>query len=122
MKITTRASGNVPGNTTILRGHAVQSSNGNNSIFRYYTVTPTTNTALSAQIDFYYFDAELNGQTSDANMKLWYAPSPYSAYTLQTSNWSDNGSNDYITGTTIDVVGYRWTVSNNSTNALPIFD
>ena len=120
MKITTRASGNVPGNTTILRGHAVQSSNGNNSIFRYYTVTPTTNTALSAQIDFYYFDAELNGQTSDANMKLWYAPSPYSAYTLQTSNWSDNGSNDYITGTTIDVVGYRWTVSNNSTNALPI--
>lgn len=51
------------GNTTIRRGHAVQSAvyGSNNSIRRYYDIIPANNSNLKAKLRFYYFDAELNG-------------------------------------------------------------
>ncbi|HTK81612.1 MAG TPA: fibronectin type III domain-containing protein, partial [Bacteroidota bacterium] len=59
------AAGGAPGSTTILRKTGVASTgNGNQSIKRYYDVTPTNNTALNATTAFYYVDgAELNGIT-----------------------------------------------------------
>ncbi len=49
------------GNTVINRHHAVQSIDGNNSILRYYDITPTTNTGLNATLVYHYDDSELNG-------------------------------------------------------------
>ena len=47
------------GVVTIRRGHKVQSGTGlNTSISRYYTITPQSNTRLSASIRLSYFDAE----------------------------------------------------------------
>jgi hypothetical protein len=52
-----------PGVTTIRRGHQSQtnSSGTGNSIFRYYDVMPSNNTALNATLRIQYLDAELNG-------------------------------------------------------------
>jgi hypothetical protein len=51
------------GNTIVRRGHAIQNgvSGSNNSIRRYYDIIPANNLNLKAVLDFYYFDAELNG-------------------------------------------------------------
>ena len=60
------------GNTTIRRGHKVQTgiSGSNNSILRYFDIIPTNNTALKASLRFYYFDAELNS-LSEAKLYHW---------------------------------------------------
>jgi hypothetical protein len=51
------------GNTTIRRGHQVQTGifGSNNSILRYYDIIPANNANLKAVLRFFYFDAELNG-------------------------------------------------------------
>ena len=50
------------GNTTIRRGHKVQTvSVSNSSIQRYYDIIPDINMALKATLRFFYFDVELNG-------------------------------------------------------------
>ncbi|NOX19567.1 MAG: T9SS type A sorting domain-containing protein [Chlorobi bacterium] len=51
------------GNTSITRGSAIQSANGNSSIKRYYDITPTTNTGLNASFVFHYDPVDLNGLT-----------------------------------------------------------
>ncbi len=51
------------GSTSITRGHAVQTGSGNNSILRYFDITPTTNTGLNATLFFYYDESELNSLT-----------------------------------------------------------
>ncbi|MCJ7552452.1 MAG: DUF4097 domain-containing protein [Ignavibacteriaceae bacterium] len=48
------------GSTSITRGHVVQTGNSNNSILRYFDITPTTNTGLNATLVFHYDDGELN--------------------------------------------------------------
>ena len=58
------------GSTVITRGHAIQSGNGNQSIQRYYDISPTTNTGLNATLVFKYNDAEFNGLT-ESNFKLY---------------------------------------------------
>ncbi len=42
------------GNTTITRGHTQQTGNGNNSILRYYDISPTNNTLINVFLDFNY--------------------------------------------------------------------
>lgn len=51
------------GSTIIRRGHVsqVNSSGMGNSVYRYYDIIPTNNSALNATLSFNYFDAELNG-------------------------------------------------------------
>jgi hypothetical protein len=51
-------SGSNLGSTVIRRGHKQQ---GGISIFRYYDIIPTNNTALNAQLICNYFDSELAG-------------------------------------------------------------
>jgi hypothetical protein len=50
------------GPTTVVRGHAVQTDNNNESIARYYDIQPSqNNSGLDATLTFNYRDAELNG-------------------------------------------------------------
>ncbi len=49
------------GATTLTRGHAVQTGDGNQSIARYFDVAPANNSQLDARFVFRYDDAELNG-------------------------------------------------------------
>lgn len=60
------------GSTIIKRGHKEQTgiSGSNNSILRYYDITPTNNMALKATLRFYYFDAELNS-IPEATLYQW---------------------------------------------------
>ncbi len=64
-------SGAAPGSTTVQRISGVASTgNGNQSILRYYDVTPTFNSNLNVSMVFRYSDNELNGR--DANtLELW---------------------------------------------------
>jgi len=66
------------GNTTIRRGHKVQTgiSGSNNSIARYFDIIPANNMALKATLRLYYFDAELNGPPiiPEATLYHWQSP------------------------------------------------
>ncbi len=59
--------------------------NGHQGIKRYYTINPTTNTNLSAQVTFKYFDGELNGIT-ESGLRIYTHPDPYT-----NGNWADLG-------------------------------
>ena len=48
------------GNTTINRGHAAQTGEGNAGILRYFTVAPTNNASLNATLGLKYDESELN--------------------------------------------------------------
>jgi len=98
------------GNTTITRGHAQQTGNGNHSILRYYDITPTNNAALNASLVFNYKDAEFNGLTEN-NFVLFKS-------TDGGTNWSNPGGtlsavNNTVTKTAIPSFS-RWTVGDTS--------
>ncbi|MCX7954683.1 MAG: hypothetical protein N3A01_05785, partial [Bacteroidales bacterium] len=59
------------GNTVIYRGHLQQSGSAisGNSIWRYYEIQPTTYATLTVN-NFYFFDAELNGNTPISDLKM----------------------------------------------------
>ena len=84
------------GNTTIERGNASQSGNGNAGILRYYNITPANNSSLNATIIFHYDDSELNGL-------------PESKLALFRS--TDNGSSWQIKGGIIDSVNNNVSLS-----------
>lgn len=49
------------GMTTVSRGHAIDSVNGQASINRYYSFQPSNNSVIYANLQFKYLDHELNG-------------------------------------------------------------
>ncbi|MGA2507393.1 MAG: T9SS type A sorting domain-containing protein [Chitinispirillaceae bacterium] len=49
------------GPSVISRGHVMQTVGTDSSILRYFDITPTTNTGLSATLVFHYDTSELNG-------------------------------------------------------------
>jgi hypothetical protein len=53
------------GTTTITRGHAPQSGQGNTGILRYYDIIPANNSNLNATLVFNYTDSELNGLSEE---------------------------------------------------------
>ncbi|MCP4125088.1 MAG: T9SS type A sorting domain-containing protein, partial [Bacteroidetes bacterium] len=102
------------GSTTIARGHVVQTSGSGMSIERYYDITPTINTGLSATLRFNYFDHELNGIT-ESELELW----RQSGGTWTNEGYSSrDATNNYVQLTGIDVFS-RWTLTNDA-NALPV--
>ena len=107
------------GNTNIERGHTAQTGIGNTSIERYYDITPTNNTGLNATLRFYYFDAELNSQTSNSDMKLWKSADSGSTWTNEGGSWTDNTTNDYVELNGMNGFS-RWTVSSKISSPLPI--
>jgi hypothetical protein len=70
--------------TAISSGNA-GAFNGNPSIKRYYSISPTVNTGLSAQVVFNYFNAELNG-INENDLRIFTHTDPYS-----NTSWSDLG-------------------------------
>lgn len=66
------------GTTIIRRGHQVQSNiySSNNSIQRYFDISPANNTSLKATLSFTYFDAELNGM-DESTLTLWKKKDPF---------------------------------------------
>jgi hypothetical protein len=101
------------GDVTVTRGHVVQTaSNGNESIERYYDLTPSqNNTGLSATLAFTYNDAELGG-LSESELEFFKS-------TDGGSTWSEEGvgSRDATANTaTLSGIGSfsRWTLGSES--------
>ncbi|MBN4066097.1 T9SS type A sorting domain-containing protein, partial [Candidatus Amoebophilus asiaticus] len=106
----------VLGSTTIQRSHVAQTGAGNTGIERFYDITPTNNTGLNMSLRFSYLDNELNGQT-ETSFALYRS-------TDGGSTWIDRGgthaaASNYVELSSISAFS-RWTVSNSSSNPLPI--
>ena len=101
------------GSTTITRGHTVQTHNSNNSIKRYFDITPATNTGLNASLTFNYEDGELNGLT-ESNLKMF----KYDGV----SNWTNEGGLLDMDANTISLIGLdgfsKWTAVEDLTLSL----
>jgi len=113
------ASANL-GDVTVTRGHAVQTGGGNESIERYYDISPSgTNSGLSAELTQTYHDAELNGLTESDLVTFKSADGG--------STWDEKGADSRNTsptgGNTVTLSGIssfsRWTLG-SSTSPLPV--
>jgi len=95
------------GSTIVKRGFNAQTGNSNNSILRWYEITPTTNTGLDATLVFPYSEgAELNG-IEEANLRLFKSTDNGSTWTLAGGS-VDIGAN---TVTLSGIDGFsRWTL------------
>lgn len=99
------------GETTIIRGHEAQGSQG---IKRYYQIT-TENDPTSATLVFNYLDAELNDVT-EANMKLFKSSGGVD-WTVQNSS-SVNTIDKTITLSGID--SFSWWTAGDGDGPLPV--
>jgi hypothetical protein len=95
------------GSTRIVRGHAAQSGNGNQSILRYFEVSPANNAGLNATVAFLYDDFELNGN-NEAALRLFRSPDAG-------ANWESVGGqvDDVFNNVTQSGINdfSRWTVA-----------
>ena len=106
------------GLTTVSRGHAVQDVDGNESIQRYFIISPTNNTGLAATLLFNYFDKELNGLgSSESSFKLWRSTDDGSTWVVKSSN--ENTSANTNSFSNIDAFSW-WTIAVESAIPLPI--
>jgi Secretion system C-terminal sorting domain len=85
------------GSTIVRRGHVTQA---NGSVFRYFDIMPTNNTGLDASLNFYYQDAELNGNT-EATLDFFYSTDGGLNWTYETK-LSGNTSSNYVSDNLID--------------------
>jgi len=95
---------------------------GNQGIKRYYTITPTVNSGLSAQVKFFYRDGELNGIT-EGNLRIYTHPDPYT-----NGSWADLGSRVIVNTSTNTIINdpkhpvthfSTWSFSSNA-SPLPV--
>lgn len=103
------------GATTIARGHAPQTGGGNESVRRYYDITPTNNTGLDATLTFSYLESELNGHL-EGGLSLYRSEDAG-------TNWTERGGMvdidaNTVTLTEIDAFS-RWTLG-SSNMPLPV--
>lgn len=106
------------GSTRIRRGHQSQTNGGGqgNSIFRYFDISPSNNTALNATLRFHYFDAELYAPLIENSLVLWKS--------IDNVHWTNAGftSRDVVANY-VEKTGIadfsRWTLS-SVTNPLPV--
>ncbi|MDD5571345.1 MAG: T9SS type A sorting domain-containing protein, partial [Bacteroidales bacterium] len=78
------------GSTTIKRGHAEQTGQGNKSVLRYYDIDPT-NGGKEVSLTISYFDAENNGVTT--NQKLYFSTNTGSTWREISPSSVSTGSN-----------------------------
>ncbi len=100
------------GSTVVSRGHTVQTGAINNSVKRYFDITPTSDAELNATVTFNYDDSELNG-LNEANLKLFQS-------TDGGSSWVNKGGTINTVNNTISVsynnsIGGRWTAAEDLT-------
>lgn len=98
------------GSVTIRRGHKPYSITGNNTVTRYYQITPANNSGLSATLRFQYLDAELNGLT-ESTLGMWRSVDA-TTWTYQNFNGRDVIQN-YVEKTGIDAFSF-WALSTQS--------
>lgn len=103
------------GSTTIRRGHVYHSIGANQSVKRYFDISPVNNTSLNATLRFNYFDGELN--LLDENVATLYR-------STDNINWTEIGADSRSNTTNyIEKSGIasfsRWTLFNPS-GALPV--
>ncbi|MFA5418274.1 MAG: T9SS type A sorting domain-containing protein, partial [Bacteroidales bacterium] len=114
------------GITTITRGHTNQSWDGNNSILRYYDITPTNSTGLNATLVFNYSDAELNS-LNEAKLFLYKSTDGGTTYSCEggTVNTTANtitlsGIGDFSRWMAAEIMTLNWNGTgsdfNTSTN------
>jgi hypothetical protein len=108
------------GTVTVTRGHTVQTGSGNESIRRYYDISPSqNNSGLSATLTHTYHDAELNN-LSESSLELFKS-------TDDGSTWSQEGADSRTTsptgGNTVTLSGIesfsRWTLGSEA-SPLPV--
>ncbi|MEY5049810.1 MAG: hypothetical protein RLZZ175_3169 [Bacteroidota bacterium] len=89
---------------------------GNNSILRYFDITPAVDNSMSGTIVFNYTNAELNGQTEDS-LKIYKS-------TDGGTTWSKQPTTVNIAANTLTTTGItsfsRWTASNKVSAPLPV--
>ncbi len=105
------------GQTTVARGHTVQTDNNNESIDRYYDIQPGQNNGgLNATLQFTYADADLNG-LSEGNLIFFRSDDGGSTYTSAGYD-SRDASNNTVTLDGIETFS-RWTLGSES-EPLPV--
>jgi hypothetical protein len=105
------------GTTTITRGHAAQTGCGNQSVLRYYDISPSNNSGLNATLRFTYLDHELNGQVED-NFMLYRSTDAGLTWSTVGADHTDY-INNYVEKNGINAFS-RWTVNNSVANPLPV--
>lgn len=99
------------GIVSIARGNKPQTNNGSgNSILRYYKITPTNNTSLSATIRVNYFDKELNG-IDESDLNIWENTDKGNNWTNKTFSTRDATAN-YVEQTGFNSL-YMYTLSSS---------
>lgn len=89
---------------------------GNNSILRYFDITPAVDVAMNGTIVFRYTTAELNGQAEDS-LKIFKSEAPYTTWSKQATTVNEAANSLTTSGITLFS---RWTVSNKVSASLPI--
>jgi hypothetical protein len=104
------------GITTVTRGHAIQSDNGNAGVARYYDIDPATNSGLDATLTFNYRDAELNG-LAEGTLTLFRSDDGGSSYRTAGHDSRDATANTV----TLSGIGSfsRWTLGSTD-SPLPV--
>ena len=105
------------GSTIIRRGHVsqVNSSGMGNSIYRYFDIIPTNNSALDATLNYNYFDAELNGLTESM---LIVATSPDNTTWTGQGYSVRNATTNWVTKT--GMADFARVTLTSTLNALPL--
>lgn len=107
-------------NIDVTRGVAAQAGAGNLGMYRYYDISTTPSTGLSATLTVYYFDADFDaahGGTDEAAYDLW--RSTDTGATWARVNATPSPASNSITLAGINQFS-RWTVSSYASAPLPI--
>ena len=110
--------GSALGVTTITRGHTVQTGNSQNSINRYFDISPATNTGLNATLVFHYDNTELNGITA-SNLTFFRSTDSGTSWTLIFGGVQSSGTG--VGTVTLNGINSfsRWTLGDKN-NPLPV--
>jgi len=107
------------GMVTIRRGHAQQQGTGlSASISRYYDITPTNNTNLSARLEFRYYDGELNG-FSEGDLQFYKSTDNGLTWALQPGAGPHEQTVNYVVLNPVSDFS-RWTLAGPVNSPLPV--
>jgi hypothetical protein len=105
------------GDVTITRAHPAQTGSGNESIRRYYDISPSkNNTGLSAELTHSYADAELNG-LSESGLGIFKSTDGGSIWSEEAFDSRDASTNE-VTLSGIESFS-RWTLGSEA-SPLPV--
>lgn len=103
--------------TTLIKRYneVVAVSAADNSINRFYDITPTNNNSLNATLTIHYFDSEL-GALSENSLNVWSSKNSGVSWKFYSKTSADQDANT-VTKTNMDTLA-RVTLSSNNNNAV----